>query len=97
MPEKQPLVAYSVALSYGTGAYGTGALIVNTIVAPSPEAAVAMMTDMLYRQRIPTDTLTCVAVVPMTLEWLRWATRAVESGDPNGGRVLSLVQPPPAA
>ena len=95
MPEtpKPTLNAYAVSINF---APPQGMICVNGVVAPNPESAVAMvmhrvMSDLPEEARAE---LTGIAVTPLTLEWLRFAVKAVETGK-GDGTVLSLVQPAP--
>ena len=93
MPEtpKPTLNAYAVSINF---APPQGMICVNGVVAPNPESAVAMvmhriMSDLPVEARAE---LTGIAATVLTLEWLRFAVKAVETGK-GDGTVLSLVQP----
>lgn len=90
-PPKPTLGAYAVSISL---APPNGVSFCNTVVAPNPEAAVAMVMHEFMRQVKPDDDLLGIAVTPISLEWLRFAVNAVETGKGEGAQVLSLVQKP---
>jgi hypothetical protein len=83
---KMQLSAFAVTL-----VYGTGPVVLRTLVAPSEQLAIAMAMDAYTRDHgAPQERITGVVAIPLPLEWLRAAARAVETGEP-GGQVVSLV------
>lgn len=73
--------------------FGDGPTYANAIVAPTSEAAVALCAVGIMRENPPKEALTGVAVLPLTLDWMRWASRTIETGAPHNARILNLVQP----
>lgn len=81
------MLAWAVSLNFGDN----GPLIVDTIVAPSPEAAVAVIAVQAGRQ-IADHPLHGIAVAPISAEWLEFAIKATKGQMPAGGaQVLSIV------
>lgn len=87
MPEQTKFGAWAVCLVFANG----GPLIVNTIIAPSPEGAAAKIVEGVMRELKPEQELTGLATVPISVEWLRMALRAIESGEKPPGQALALV------
>lgn len=88
MPEQPKMMAYAVSLNFGEG----GPLLVNATLAPSPEAAVAIIAVTMMQQHHLTQPLHGVAVVPLAEAWLDLAVRATKGQLPEGGaQILSLV------
>lgn len=88
MPEQTKMAAYAVSLSFVDGP-----MLVNTTIAPSPEAAVAIVTAGAIQQLQITQPLAGVVVAQLTPEWLDLAVRATKGMLPEGGnaQVLQLV------
>lgn len=79
---------YLVAVSYAP----PGPLFVNAIIAPSREAAVALVVDGFARAQPPQTPLAGIFVDELTVEFLRDALAAAEGRDPaQRGQVVSLV------
>ena len=71
---KPTLNAYAVAIVF---APPKGVICVNSIVAPNPETAIAMVMHQVMRDLKPEEDLTGIAVTQINLEWLRFAVHAL--------------------
>ena len=92
---KPALTAYAVSICFTPP---QGMICVNGVVAPTPESAVAMVMHTVMRD-LPKEVVTelnGIAATPLTLEWLRFAVKATETGRGDGA-VLSLVPAPQPA
>jgi hypothetical protein len=88
MPE-MTLKPYMVTLSFAEG----GPLFLNALLAPTPEAATAMLATIVMREHTVTQPLMGCMAMELTPEFLRAALRAVEGKLPPDGnaQVISLV------
>jgi hypothetical protein len=84
---EQTMRVWAVTLSFAGG----GPLILNTLAAPSAEAAAAMTMLGVCRMEVPTQELQGVGCVEMPADWLRWALKTIETGEPRKAPVVSLV------
>lgn len=93
MAEMPKVAAYVVALNFGEG----GLLHINAALAPSPEAAAAMVTVECLRM-FPGNpgTLIGVAVGKLDQGFLEVALSAAKGLPREGGQVLSLVPAAPS-
>jgi hypothetical protein len=82
---------WAVTLSFAGG----GPLILNTLAAPSAEAAAAMTMLGVCRMEVPAQELQGVGCVEMPADWLRWALKTIETGEPHKAPVVSLVPSEP--
>lgn len=90
MPDQPRMLAWAVSLQFEGGP-----MIVNAVVAPSSEAAVAIVAVQAVQQLHIEQKLTDISFVPITTEWLEFAVKATKGQPPEGGaQVLSLVPKP---
>ena len=92
---EQTMRVWAVTLSFAGG----GPLILNTLAAPSAAAAAAMTMLELCLREVPEQELQGVGCVEMPADWLRWALKTIETGEPHKASVVSLVpsEPKPEA
>jgi hypothetical protein len=88
---EQTMRAWAVTLSFAGG----GPLILNTLAAPSAEAAAAMTMLGVCRMEVPAQELQGVGTSEMPADWLRWALKTIETGEPHKAPVVSLVPSEP--
>lgn len=90
MADQPKMLAWAVSLKFEGGP-----LIVNAVVAPSSEAAVAIVAVQAVQQLHIEHPLAGVSFVPITTEWLDFAVRSAKGQSAAGGaQVLSLVPKP---
>lgn len=83
------MLAWAVSLNFGEG----GPLTTSVVIAPTPEAAVAIIAVNVGRQVPAEHSLHGVGVTPVSIEWLELAVKATKGQPPEGGaQVLSLVR-----
>jgi hypothetical protein len=88
---EQTMRVWAVTLSFAGG----GPLILNTLAAPSAEAAAAMTMLGVCRMEVPAQELQGVGTSEMPADWLRWALKTIETGEPHKASVVSLVPSEP--